>query len=275
MRPSLKKKVNLLIIGKNSLLCRIFLENTKIKNFSIYSRNDLKKINFNTYTHIINFSFNPILKKIRYKKKFDFDFKLSEIVKKYSMIYIMISSRLVYSSSKKRLKESIKIYKPTTNYGKNKLIIENEIRKKIPFKYLILRVSNILYKDITKKRNLFFYNVLQSLKKKNKILLNFESSTFKDFITPDFFSNSLDKLILKNTVGTFNLCSGIKIKVENIVKKIIEGYGKGKFLYSSKKINNESFFMSNKKLYAKTNIYLSLKRIINYSYNMGKTLRNG
>jgi hypothetical protein len=275
MQSSLKKKVNLLIIGKNSLLCRIFLENTKIKNFSIYSRNDLKKIKFNRYTHIINFSFNPILKKIRYKKKFDFDFKLSEIVKEYSMIYIMISSRLVYSSSKKRLKESAKMYKPTTNYGKNKLIIEDEIRKKMPFKYLILRVSNILYKDITQKRNLFFYNVLQSLKKKNKILLNFESSTFKDFITPVFFSNSLDKLILGNTVGTFNFCSGIKIKVEHIVKKIIEGYGKGKFLYSSNKINNESFFMSNKKLYAKTNIYLSLNQIINYSFNMGKTLRNG
>ena len=275
MRPSLKKKVNLLIIGKNSLLCRIFLENTKIKNFSIYSRNDLKKINFNRYTHIINFSFNPILKKIRYKKQFDFDFKLSEIVKEYSMIYIMISSRLVYSSSKKRLKESTKIYKPTTNYGKNKLIIEDEIRKKMPFKYLILRVSNILYKDIKKKRNLFFYNALQSLKEKNKILLNFESSTFKDFITPDFFSNSLDKLIFRNAVGTFNFCSGIKIKVEDIVKKIIEGYGKGKFLYSSKKINNESFFMSNKKLYTKTNIYLSLKQITNYSFNMGKTLRNG
>ena len=58
MQSSLKKKVNLLIIGKNSLLCRIFLENTKIKNFSTYSRNDLKKIKFNRYTHIINFSFN-------------------------------------------------------------------------------------------------------------------------------------------------------------------------------------------------------------------------
>jgi len=69
MQLSIKKKINLLIIGKNSLLCRIFLENTKIKHFSIYSRNDLKKINFNRYTHIINFSFNPILKKIRYKKK--------------------------------------------------------------------------------------------------------------------------------------------------------------------------------------------------------------
>lgn len=275
MQLSLKKKVNLLIIGKKSLLCRIFLDNTKIKYFSVYSRNDLKKINFNTYTHIINFSFNPVLKKKKYKKELDLDFKLSEIVKKYSIIYIMISTRFVYSNFKIRLNESTKIYKPITKYGQNKLIIENNIIKKLPCKHLILRVSNILYNDITKKKNLFFFNVLRSLKTKNKILLNFNPSTFKDFITPKYFSRSLDQLILSNSVGTFNFCSGIKIKVDDIVKKIIEGYGKGKFLYTRKKIANESFFMSNSKLYAKTKIYLSLKQIMNYSFNMGKALRNG
>jgi hypothetical protein len=101
------EKINLLVIGKNSILCQIFLENTKIKHFSTYSRKDLKKINFKIYTHVINFSFNPILKKNKYKKKFDFDSKLSKIVKSYSMIYIMISTRLVYSDTKKKLSERI------------------------------------------------------------------------------------------------------------------------------------------------------------------------
>ena len=117
--------------------------------------------------------------------------------------------------------------------------------------------------------------MLRSLKTKNKILLNFSPSTFKDFITPKYFSRSLDQLILSKSVGTFNFCSGIKIKVEDIVKKIIEGYGKGKFVYLSKKVLNESFFMSNRKLYANTKINLSLKQIMNYSFNMGKILRNG
>jgi len=274
MRLNLKKKVNLLIIGKNSLLCRIFIENTNLKNFSLYSRNDLKKINFNMYTHVINFSFNPMLKKNKYKKKFDFDYKLSEIVRKYPIIYIMISTRLVYSNSKRILSETVKTYKPITCYGKNKLIIENNIKKKLPFKYLILRASNILYNDIRTKKNLFFYNVLKSLKLKNKILLNFESSTFKDFITPKYFSNCLDKLILFNSFGIFNLCSGIRIKVEDIVKKIIEGYGKGKFLYTGNKIKNESFVMCNRRLLSETGIHLPLNKIINYSYNMGKNLRN-
>jgi dTDP-4-dehydrorhamnose reductase len=186
----------------------------------------------------------------------------------------MISTRLVYSDYKKILSENVKIYKPITCYGKNKLIIEKNIKKKLPFKHLILRVSNILYNDIKTKKNLFFYNVLNNLKLKNKVILNFKSSTFKDFITPKYFSNCLDKLILLNSFGIFNLCSGIKIKVEDIVKKIIEGYGKGKILYKGSKIQNESFVMCNRKLTSKTNINLSLGQIIDYSYNMGKKLRN-
>lgn len=274
MQLNLKKKINLLIIGKKSLLCKIFIDNTKLKNFSLYSRRELKKINFSMYTHVINFSFNPILKKKEYKKKFDFDYKLTEIIKKYPIIYIMISSRLVYSSSGRMFTENAKSYKPITCYGKNKLIIERNIQNKLPLKYLILRVSNILYNDIKKKKDLFFYNVLKSLKLKNKVLLNFDSKTFKDFITPKYFSNCLDKLILLNSYGTFNLCSGIKIKVEDIVKKIIKGYGRGNFLFTGNKVKNESFVMCNKKLFSKTGIHLPLNQIINYSFNMGKKLRN-
>jgi hypothetical protein len=270
-----KNKVNLLVIGKNSLLCKIFLNNTKIKNFSIYSRKDLNKINFNMYTHVINFSFNPILKKIKYRRIFDFDFKLCKIVKSYPIIYIMISTRLVYSNAKKRLSEKTKIYKPKTNYGKNKLIIEKSIKKEKPFKHLILRVSNILYDDIKTKKNLFFYNALHSLKKKNKIVLNFNSSTFKDFVTPQYFASCIDKLIITNSVGIFNLCSGLRTNVIDLVRKIIQGYGKGKIVCINNKINNESFFMCNKNLRKKTSIFLSHDQINKYSFSMGKAIKNG
>jgi dTDP-4-dehydrorhamnose reductase len=269
------EKINLLVIGKNSILCQIFLDNTKIKHFSTYSRKDLKKINFKIYTHVINFSFNPILKKNKYKKKFDFDSKLSKIVKSYSMIYIMISTRLVYSDIKKKLSERIRIYKPVTNYGKNKLIIEKNIKKKNPFKYLILRVSNILYNNIRTKKNLFFYKVLNSLRNNNQILLNFNSSTFKDFITPQYFANCLDYLIITQSIGTFNLCSGLRINVMDLVKKIIKGYGKGEVICTDKEQNNESFLMCNKKLKKKTNILLSSEQINKYAVRMGRSIKNG
>ena len=221
------KKINLLIIGKNSILCKIFLSNSKIKNIKLHSSKEIERINFKNFTHVINFSFNPILKKKKYQKKFDFDIKLLKKIKETNIIYVMISTRLIYSSSRAPLSEKKKYNIPTTNYGKNKLIIENNLKKTLPNSHLILRVSNILYDDIDKKRNLFYYNVLNSLKNKGKVLIDFKKSVFKDFMTPGYFSSSLDKLLLSNSLGVFNLCSGVKIKTIDLIKKIIQGYGSG------------------------------------------------
>jgi dTDP-4-dehydrorhamnose reductase len=120
--------MKLLIVGKNSLLCRLFLENTSIKDYQIFSRDQIKKINFNNFTHVINFSFNPKLKKEKYKIKLDFDLQLSNIISQYKIIYIFISTRFVYSGINSQFIETIKKLKPKNIYGKNKLIIENKIR---------------------------------------------------------------------------------------------------------------------------------------------------
>ena len=131
--------MRLLIIGKNSILCKLFLENTRISSFEIYSRDEVQKINFNNFTHAINFSFNPALKNSKYNKNLDFDLKLSRILCKYKIIYILISTRFVYSGINSQCTEKIKKLKPKTVYGKNKLIIENKIKKIIPENHLILR----------------------------------------------------------------------------------------------------------------------------------------
>lgn len=265
--------MNLLIIGKNSLLCRLFSENTQIKNFHICSRHEIEKIDFTKYTHLINFSFNPALKKTTYKNNNDLDLKISMIAKKYSITYVMISSRNVYSDFSRKLHENIKIYRPISIYGKNKLIIEKNIRRLFPKKHLILRVTTILYNDIRLKRNLFSYRMLNSLKSDNKIVIDFDQFVFKDFIIPKFFARSLDKLILSSSHGTYNICSGLKTSVKNIAQKIIQGYGKGTVIIFNKRKNNESFWMSSKKLFRKTSISLSSNQINNYAINMGKFLR--
>jgi dTDP-4-dehydrorhamnose reductase len=266
--------MNLLLIGKNSLLCKLFEKNTKIKNFQIYSRSQLKKINFLKFTHIINFSFNPKLYAHRYKKKYDLDLKLSKIARKYSLIYVMLSSRCVYSSFTKKFRETDKIFKANTLYGNNKIIIENNIRKLSSKKYLILRLSTLLFSNFYLKKNLFSSIMLNNLKKKNTIYFIFNNKVFKDFITPEYFAESIDKLILSNSYGTYNLCSGLKINVKIIAEKIIQGYGYGKIIMSDKINKNDSFVMSNKKLRKKNLIPLSRYKIMNYALNMGKKLKD-
>lgn len=266
--------MKLLIIGKNSLLCRLFLENTSIKSYQIFSRNQIKKINFSNFTHVINFSFNPKLKTEKYKIKLDFDLRLSNIISQYKIIYIFISTRFVYSGINSQFIESIKKLKPKNIYGKNKLIIENKIRNILPTRHLILRLSTMLYFDLNYKRKLFSYTILKGLKKNKKIYLDFKKDTFKDFILPSYFAKCLDKLILNKVTGTYNLCSGIKIKVKNIAKKIIEGFKTGKIIFNNKSNLDQSFLMSNKLLFKKTGIKLSLKEIYNYCVYMGLKTRN-
>jgi dTDP-4-dehydrorhamnose reductase len=264
----------ILIIGKNSLLCKLFLENTSIKNFQIYSRNEIKKINFNNFTHVINFSFHPLLFTTKYKKKYDLDLKLLRIARMHSFIYVMISSRHVYSSSQKIINEKNKVYKPSTFYGKNKIIIERNIKKIIPKKYLILRLGTLLFNKASLKKCLFSSILLNNLKKNKKIIFNFNDKVYKDFITPKYFTESIDKLISSNSYGTYNISSGLKINVKKIAKKIIQGYGEGSITMYNNNNKNDSFVMSNKKLIKKISISISKNQIMNYAFNMGKSLKN-
>ena len=266
--------MSLLIIGKNSILCKLFLENTKIRNFTIYSRKEIQKINFNNFTHVINFSFNPALKKEKYNKNIDFDLKLSKIVSKYKIIYIFISTRFVYSGINSTFIEKIEKLKPKSVYGRNKLIIENKIKKTIPKRHLILRPSTMLYFNLNYKRKLFSYTMLSSLKRNKKIYYDFSENTYKDFIIPAYFAECLDKLILNKVTGIYNICSGLKIKVKAIAKRIIRGFGNGKIIFYNENNKNQSFSMSNKLIFKKIGISLSLKEIYDYCVKLGLRIKN-
>lgn len=266
-----KFKINLLIIGKNSLLSKLFLKNTRIKNYTIKSRSEINDVQFKDYTHVLNFSFNPKLKINKYNKLLDLDYKLANKIKEYSTIYICISSRLVYSNFHKKFHEKIKKLRPVSQYGKNKLIIENKIKKIIPVRHLILRLSTLLYCNTIYKKDLFSYQMLSKLKKNNKIYFDFNENTYKDFITPKYFVRCLDKLIINNVCGTYNICSGVKIYVKDVAKKVIYGFKNGKIIFENIK-KSQSFYMSNSKILYKTRELLSKKDIYKYSIFMGKSI---
>ena len=87
----------ILLIGKKSKLCKIYLKKSKIKNLDVFSHQAINKINYSKYSHLINFSFNPQLLKLPYKKKMDIDKKLSLKAKKNNLFYVFFSTRYVYS----------------------------------------------------------------------------------------------------------------------------------------------------------------------------------
>lgn len=261
--------MKILVLGKNSLLSNSFKQHTKYRNIKYITHKEIKKINFDSFTHIINFCFDPILKKKRYNKKNDFD---AEIIKKINSktFYINFSTRFVYDSQNQLpFSENDRCYSKNY-YGKNKLIIEKNIIKNCK-RYLILRLPTILIFSL-KNKKLFSQIMLDSLKSKNQIFLDIKEDIYKDFITEDFFVKNIDILLKKQPIGIFNLSSGIGIKPIEIANNIIKGYTKGKIIIKKNIKKDKSFVMTNDKIRKITKIHLTKKKIFDFSINLGKKL---
>ncbi len=255
------KKIKILAIGKNSFLAKNFYKYTKLKrHINFISRYEIAKIDFNEFTHLINFSYDPKIINHNYSKTNLIDEKICSLIKNDKLIYIYPSSRAVLKIDNKR-----------KNYGKNKLIIEKLIKKNRKSRYLILRISNVLGFHL-EGSNLFITKLLNSLKIHKLIKLDLHKKTYKDFITPMFFSESLDKLIKMNKIGTFNFSSGKKTYINELCDAIIKGYGKGNIIYLQN-LYRDSFILNNSKLKKSTNLDISKKEIIDFCYILGKKLK--
>ena len=175
------------------------------------------------------------------------DQKICNLIKDKNIIYILPSTRFVYKTNFDRAKK----VKSNFMYKKNKIRIEKIVKKLKSPNFLILRIGNILAYDLQNK-SLFITKALNDLKKK-KIKIDLYKNTYKDFMTFEYFSKCLDKMIKNKIVGTYNISSGIKLNIDLICKSLIQGYGEGKVIYE-KKLKNDSFVLNNTKLIKKLNL---------------------
>ncbi len=268
----MKKKI--LIVGKRSILAKKIKEKL-IKSFLVkhISFNDFRKIknkDLNSFYLLLNCSFNKNLHNLKDNP----DVYIAKKIKSTPLKYVMLSTSKVYGSRsyKKKMKENFKC-KPKTKYGLIRLKTENILLKILSKRLLILRISNILMFDLRKdKQSANFINVmLNSLKYKFSITIP-KKKIVKDFITIDYFTENIFKLIKKEVNGIFNISSSIGISLNKISLLLINGFGRGKINYIN--TNSDSFILSNNKLIKTNRNYISLKILNKYIYNLGKKLKN-
>ena len=213
-----------ILVGRNSFLSQnfsSFLRKKKIKYLSI-SYNKFIKLSherLKDYEAILNFSTNNDFVRKKYAVKNDFDLKIAKMIKKTNIRFISFSTSKVYKSAPNLKEESLK--KPLTNYGKNKLKSENEI-KKILSNFVILRVSNIIGRNLKKNKRkvtMTFFDIIRTNLKKNKIIIP-KNNFFKDFIFIEDFCIVLHKILFKKIKGIYNLSSGRKTYLHSIAKMI-------------------------------------------------------
>jgi len=265
----------ILIIGKNSFVGSNLFYFFKKKNIKVklISYSDFFKKNFfkKDFDYIINCSSNLNFIQNKYSEKFDHDLQISKKIKCFSSKLVLLSTRKIYKP-KFNIKENDK-KKPNCNYSKNKLASENNSKKILKNRILILRISNLLGFFNKKSRKLHdtFIDIFVKNIKKGLIYENKE--IYKDFISIKKFSEITFKLIKINSNGIYNVSLGKKIYLYQLVKWLNYYNNKQtKTLNTKKNFNKDCFTLNNHKLIKKIKINNNIKELKKECLKLSKLL---
>ena len=249
-----------------------FLKKKNI-NVKLISYSDFFKKNFfkKDFDYIINCSSNLNFIQNKYNKKFDHDLQISKKIKCFSTKLVLLSTRKIYKP-KFNIKENDK-KKPNCNYSKNKLASENNSKKILKNKILILRVSNLLGFFNKKSRKLHdtFIDIFVKNIKKGHIYEN--KKIYKDFISIKKFSEIILKLIKINSNGIYNVSLGKKVYLYQLVKWLnYYNYKRTITLNAKKSFNKDCFTLNNRKLMKKIKINNNIKELKKECLELSKLL---
>ena len=270
----MSKKI--LVIGKNSLLAKNFIETVNQNNcLKLHSCNHNEiPTEIQNYDVVINFSFNPMLYKEEYKEEYDQDLKIARLVKDHkNIVLVTLSTRQVYGIHKELniFKESdIDLNSKISTYGLNKIKCEKNTKDCIGdnSRVLICRGSNIFGNSIGGRN--FVGIALHSLLTSNVIKLNSSKIVVKDFLPINIHSKILECLITKGAFGTFNVGSGVNINLGELCEQFINGFKSGRI--EDKTSINDQFILDISKIKQYMDLDISSREILSYAYNIGKDL---
>lgn len=240
--------------GKNSLLAKSFIKeyNKKFK-FKCYSnniQNNSKLIKWFKQNSDINIFINfaaitsPIYCNNNKNEALLTNFKsvvnILNIIKTNNLknfnYFLTISTSHVFKKSFKNLKET-SIKKPSNFYGITKLNLEKFIlqnSKKFQFKIGIARVFN--YYNYGKKKGFFINDIIDKLNNNDQIIHFNNINTYRDFISMKNINTALYKMISLKLVNDFNICSGQKIYLPNIINILNKKFKNKKIIFDKKKL---------------------------------------
>jgi len=231
-----------------------------------------KKLNFiNSFDYIINCTSNHEYVEKKYLKKNDFDLIIANKIKNLNIKMIMLSSRKVYKSGI-NLKET-SILKPEDNYSKNKLRTEKILLKILKEKILILRISNVVGLNIKNHNKLhkIFTDIFYENIKKGLIFDN--KNSYKDFISVKIFCEIVEKLVISNTYGVYNISLGKKIFLRKIVNWLnFHNKNSVRLVSLNKDYQSDNFTLNNDKLMNKIKVKNTIQDLKQYCIKLSKEM---
>lgn len=168
---------------------------------------------------------------------------LQKNLKKEFKYFLFISTSHVYGFHKKKISEYDN-RKPFNKYGKTKKAVEDFIlnqKNKFYFKIGIARIFN--FTSDKQNKGHFIPDVYLKIKN-NRNLINFNKN--RDFIHIDDVARSLELMISKNKDKALNICSGKKINLISLIKKLNSmSLNKNLVFINSRKKANQDIYGNN------------------------------
>ena len=167
---------------------------------------------------------------------------IDELIKLKKIKWFFFSSTShVYKFSQKRLDEKSRL-KPSSLYGLTKLKAEKYIQKKlkkakIPF--CIGRIFSFTHKKQT--ADFVIPSIIKKAKSKKKIVYFENTEHYRDFLSTGDICNAINILFKKKANGIFNIGSGKKVLISDIIKLIFKKYKK---IYKISKNNKSTWLIA-------------------------------
>src|SRR5574344_208030 len=247
---NLNEKKSVVLIGKNSFLVQNFVNKLEkdynVFQFSYYDYHHYTKI-INDASYVINFSIAPESSN-KFLGDANLDLEIARCINNTTTKYVMLSSRKVYGKH-----ESLKIHNeedslvPFDLYSENKVATEEGLWKILsPEQVCITRLSNFIIPTYSSELKNNYIGWISKYYLENDCLdVTYRLDDVKDFITRDYFQDSLLNLLNNNFHGVFNISSNINLTQKELLETIL---GADKVFQKEGNLIADQFLLSNNKL---------------------------
>ena len=236
------------ITGHTGVLGRELIKKNKNLNFikfkgDVTKKNDVKKwLQKNPIDIVVHLAAvvptNIVKKKINYANKVNYTgtkLLVDEAVKYKKIKWFFYSSTShVYKYSKNKISENSTI-KPISKYGLTKLkgekYIQKKLNRKIPF--CIGRIFS--FTSVHQKKPFVIPSIVDKAKLKKKLTLFNNTNHLRDFLCVGDVCEAIKILIDKKSTGIYNIGSGNKTLISDIIKLIFYKYKKNYLINNTSK----------------------------------------
>ena len=114
----------------------------------------------------------------------------------------------------------------------SKLSLENYIlknQKKFKFKIGIARIFN--YYNEGSKKGFFINDIIEKLKREKKIIKFDNVNSYRDFVSMKDINSALFKMINLKLINDYNICSGERIYLPDIINHLNKKFKKNIFIF--------------------------------------------